>query len=221
MPTVPSKDLEAVQFFETHIATWTANALAIGTSVAAVGALDTKTKAARADANAQQVAKVAARTATNVFHDSVRAMRAAGADIIRQIRTQAEVTGNPGIYNLAQIPPPAAPTPLPPPGQPNSFAVSLTGSGAIVLAWKSTNSAPSTGAYFTVKRRLPGETTFTVVGGTGSKSFADDTVPAGVNLVTYIVQGFRGTDPGVESDQMNVQFGAAGEGVTASLKMAA
>lgn len=221
MPTVPTKDLDAVQFFETHIPVWTANAVALGTSAAAVTALDGKTKTARADSNAQQTAREAARTATNVFHGSVRAMRAAGADIIRQIRTQAEVTGNPNVYNLAQIPPPSAPTANPPPGQPNSFAVSLTGSGAIVLTWKSTNSAPSGGAYFTVKRRLPGETSFTVVGGTGSRSFADDSVPAGVNLVTYIVQGFRGSEPGVESDQMNVQFGAAGEGMTASLKMAA
>ena len=76
----------------------------------------------------------------------LEALRAAGADIIRQIRTQAEVTNNPNVYNLAQVPPPAPPSPAPLPGQPTNFTVGLTGSGGILLTWKSTNSSPSTGA---------------------------------------------------------------------------
>ena len=166
---------------------------------------------------------MAAKTATNSFHDNVELMRDAGADIIRQIRTQAEVTNNPNVYNLAQVPPPAPPMPAPLPGQPTNFSVGLTGSGGILLTWKSTNSSPSTGAYFTVRRRLAGENTFTVAGGTGSKSFLDDTVPFGTNMVTYLVQGFKGQAAGPESEQLTVQFGMGGSGAnaTAQFKIAA
>lgn len=221
MPVVSYKDLEAIQQFENWIPVWTNNAVAIGTTAAAVTAMDLKVKAARTSYTAQQAAKMAAKTATNSFHDHVELMRDAGADIIRQIRTQAEVTNNPNVYNLAQVPPPAPPSPAPLPGQPTNFSVGLTGSGGILLTWKSTNSSPSTGAYFTVRRRLAGENTFTVAGGTGSKSFVDDTVPFGTNLVTYLVQGFKGQAAGPESEQLTVQFGVGGSGATAQFKMAA
>ncbi len=223
MATVSSKDIEAIQQFENWIPIWTTNAVAVGTSAAACTALDLKVKAARTSYSAQQAAKLAAKTATNSFHDNVELMRAAGADIIRQIRTQAEVTNNPNVYNLAQVPPPAPPSPAPLPGQPTNFTVGLTGSGGILLTWKSTNSSPSTGAYFTVRRRLAGENTFTVAGGTGSKSFVDDTVPFGTNMVTYLVQGFKGQAAGPESEQLTVQFGVGGSGAnaTAQFKIAA
>jgi hypothetical protein len=223
MATVSSKDLEAIQQFENWVPVWSANAVAIGTTTATVTALDLKVKAARNGYTAQQAAKMAAKTATNVFHDAVDLMRDAGADIIRQIRTQAEVTNNPNVYNLAQVPPPAPPTPAPLPGQPTNFSVGLTGSGGILLTWKSANSSPSSGAYFTVRRRLAGESTFTVAGGTGSKSFVDDTVPFGTNMVTYLVQGFKGQAAGPESEQLTVQFGVGGAGAsaTAQFKLAA
>jgi hypothetical protein len=216
MPVVSYKDLEAIQQFENWVPVWTTNAVAIGTTAAAVTAMDLRVKAARDGYTAQQAAKMAAKTATNSFHDNVEFMRAAGADIIRQIRTQAEVTNTPHVYNLAQVPPPAPPSPAPLPGQPTNFSVGLTGSGGILLTWKSTNSSPSTGAYFTVRRRLAGENAFTVAGGTGSKSFVDDTVPFGTNLVTYLVQGFKGQAAGPESEQLTVQFGVGGSGSTAT-----
>lgn len=221
MPLVPSSDLEALQFFETHISPWQGNAVAIGTTAAAVTNVDNKAKAARARYNEHQAAKAAARAATQAFYNAVRDLRSVGGDVIRQIRTQAEVNNNPAVYTLAQIPPPAAPTPQPPPGQPHDFAVSLTASGAIVLAWKSSNSAPSGGAYFSVRRRLPGEAGFSVVGGTGSRSFADDSIPPGVNSAVYIVQGFRGTTPGLESEQLGVQFGAGAGAGAATVRLAA
>jgi hypothetical protein len=221
MAVVPNRDVEAIQFFENIQAVWAANAVAIGTTAAAVTALQLRTTAARTTFNNQQTAKQTAKAATQLFHTAVDAMRNAGADIIRQIRTQAEVTNNPGVYALAQIPAPAAPTPQPPPGQPTEFAVGLAPSGGVILNWKSSNSAPSSGAYFTVRRRLAGESGFVVVGGTGSRSFVDDSVPFGTNLVTYLVQGYRGTEPGPESEQLTVQFGVGGNGATEQIRLAA
>lgn len=220
MGVIPIKDIDAVQFFESHIPIWLQAPNTLGLQAGQVTSMDTATKAARNAYTAQQNTKEAAKAATVTFHNNVSTMRSLGADLIKTIKAYADTTNNPNVYALAQIPPPAAPTPQPPPGQPTDFRVELTGGGAIALSWKSTNSAPSGGAFFTVRRRLAGESNFTMLGGTGSKSFIDDTVPFGTNAVTYLVQGFRGTEPGPESEQLSVQFGAGGSSVTA-VKLAA
>lgn len=220
MGVVPSKDLEAIQFFESHVPVWQANAVAIGLTAAMVTGLDNAAKAARGSYTAQQNAREAAKAATTALHNNVTNLRGVGGDLIKTIKAFADTTNNPAVYATAQIPPPAPPTPLPPPGQPTGFEVQLTGSGAIFLKWKSTNSSASSGAFFTVKRKLAGEGQFTLVGGTGSKSFVDDGVPFGASSVTYLVQGFRGTEPGAESEQLTVQFGVGGGG-QAQVRLAA
>jgi hypothetical protein len=98
------------------------------------------------------------------------------------------------------------------------------------------DSAASSGAFFSVSRKLPGQSSFTSIGGApGSTneaggrrcSFTDFTVPASAASqgAQYIVQGFRGTRFGEASDAVIVQFGidAGGGGAftSASLKMAA
>jgi len=221
MAVVPDKNLDAVQFFESHVPVWQAAPTTIGLTPALVTSCDNAAKAARAAYTAQQNTKNAAKAATATYLNSVSALRNIGGDLIKTIKAFADTTSNPNVYSLAQIPPPAAPTPLPPPGQPTSFAVQLTPAGALYLSWKSANSAASSGAFFTVKRRLEGESTFTLIGGTGSKSFSDDTVPFGTNTLTYIVQGFRGIEPGPESEQLSVQFGVGGQAVSAGVKLAA
>jgi hypothetical protein len=74
----------------------------------------------------------------------------------------------------------------------------------------------------TVRRRLAGASAFTVVGGTGGKSFVDDSVPFGTNPVTYLVQGYCGSEPGPECEQLTVQLGVCGNGTaTTSVRLAA
>ena len=48
MSVVPRKQVEKIEFYENHVPTWNTNAVAIGTTVATVTDLDTKTDAARA-----------------------------------------------------------------------------------------------------------------------------------------------------------------------------
>jgi hypothetical protein len=113
-------------------------------------------------------------------------MRNQVADLIRQIKAYAELQANPAtVYAAAQIPPPAAPTPLPAPGKPTDFAVVLNADGSVTLSWNSSDSAASSGAFFAVSRKLPGQSAFTGIGGApGSTSesrrpsFTDGTVPA-------------------------------------------
>ncbi len=219
---VPSKDVEAIQWFQAHLSVWSGAAVSIGTSVSAITAFTVVVKAASDALEAQTKAKETSKAATTTFHNNVAAMRANGADIIQTIKAFAETTNNPNVYGLAQLPMPQPPTPLPAPGQPTNFKVELTGSGAVQITWKATNSASSSGVFFTVKRKLASDAAFVNVGTVGAKKFTDTSILQGTTSATYLVQGFRGLLAGEESEQLSVQFGvSAGGGAVQQLKMAA
>lgn len=219
---VPSKDIDAVQFFEDHLGIWSTNALAIGTTVSAITGFTTIVKAARDAYIAQQKAQQSAKSATTGWHNAVKAMRNTGSNIIQTIKAFADSTGNPAVFTLAEIPMPAAPTPAPPPTQPTDFKVGLTGTGALELSWKCSNGASSSGAFFVITRRLAGETAFTTVGNVGKKKFTDASITVGTTGATYLVQGFRGATAGPVSLPFGVQFGVSeGDGIVQQLKMAA
>jgi|GEM_PF-2745679 len=72
------------------------------------------------------------------------------------------------------------------------------------------------GTSYLVRRRLPGERAFTLLGVTGQKRFVDETIPAGMRQVEYTVQGQRGKRTGALSQIFFVSIGqgdAAGEKV--------
>lgn len=234
MPVLPNAVIDQIQFCEAHNPVWAATPAAIGLTAAQCTALDTATKAARAAYNATQTARSVSKAATTTLNMDAKIMVAQAGDLIRQIKAFAELQANPGtVYAAAQVPPPAAPTPLPAPGKPTEFSVVLNADGSVTLSWLSADSAASTGAFYTISRKLPGQTSFTGIGGapgstseTRRPSFTDDTVPASAAGAgaQYIVQGYRGTRFGEASDAITVQFGVdAGGGAftSASLKMAA
>lgn len=221
MGVVPTKDVEAIQFFEAHVPIWLSQAASLGLTAGQVNGLDTAVKDARNALTDQTAAKEAAKASTTSLRNAVFAMRGVGSDLIRTIKAFAATSNNPNVYAIAQIPQPAPPTPAPPPGQPTTFKVELTPSGAIMLSWKAVNAAASSGVYFSIRRKLNGEGGFTLVGNTGSKSFVDDSITQGTTGATYIIQGFRGVNPGPESDQLSVQFGVGGSGVSRTLNIAA
>src|SRR5688500_8995926 len=109
MSVVPDKKVEKIQFYENHIAPWTTNAVAIGTSTTALTDLDTRPDAARAALAAQQSAQAAAKAATVTLQLAIDAMAAAGAAIIKQVRARAATAGD-NVYALAQLPVPATPS---------------------------------------------------------------------------------------------------------------
>ncbi len=148
---LPPGAVARVEFFENHNPTWAANAVAIGTTAAAVTALTTKTTAARAAYNAQQLAQEQAKAATQTFRDAVTAMVGAGTDIIKQVKAKAATDGN-SIYTLALLPVPATPTPIPAPGTPFDFAIELQPDGSLKLKWKCANPAGCPAVVFGVTR---------------------------------------------------------------------
>lgn len=228
MGVIPDKVVDQVQFCEAHAPVWSsAPPTAIGLTAAQCTAFTSLTTNARKAYNTAQSAKDAYHAAVTMQNDAIAAAisgSGGAADLIRFIKSFAENTASPdSVYGLAQIPPPAAPTPAPAPGQPSNIAVSLESTGAVTLKWKAVNAAPNAGTFFTITRKLAGESSFTLVGTVGEKTFTDDTLVLGTTGATYIIQGRRGALAGLPSEQIGVQFGVGGGfAVTnAELKMAA
>lgn len=205
---LPKNMLDRVQWCENHLATFTTNATAIGTSSAAVTALGTLTSTARAAFDAQQVAQDAAKDATGDFHIAVDAMTNGAADIVRQIKAKAAIAGD-SIYTLASIPIPAPPSPVGPPGTPTDFKASLNPDGSLNLAWKCVNPAGSQGTTYQVYRKLSGEGAFTFIGATGTRTFLDDTVPSTGAPINYQIVALRSTATGTAAVFV-VNFGVDG-----------
>ncbi|XVJ60188.1 MAG: hypothetical protein HEQ23_12640 [Tepidisphaera sp.] len=225
MSIIPDKKVEQVQFCESHWPIWTTNAVAIGLTAAQTLAFKNFTTAARSAFDAAQNAKQAYKAAVTAQDAALRLAVGNAADLIRVIKSFAELTANPdAVYSLAQIPPPATPVPASAPGKPTNIGITLLPTGAITLAWDADNATASTGGFFSVLRKLPGQAAFTTLGGapgstaeTRRMSFTDETIPtsAAASGAQYIIQGQRGTLTGEPSDAVTVQFGV-GEGVTVS-----
>jgi hypothetical protein len=215
MGTVPESRLGKIEFYESHLPPWAASAVAIGTTAGAVSNLAILTSEARTAYDAHVAAQAAARAATADFYDKVTAMHGgvgAGSDMISTIRAFAKSSGDANVYVLAQIPPPATPGTVPPPGTPFDFKVELFQNGSVELKWKNNNPAGSTGTIYEVLRQIDGGA-FVFVGNPGDKVFTDNTVPAGSAAVTYQVTATRSTARGNPA-QFTVNFGANGATVT-------
>ena len=215
MPIIPDKKVQQVQFCESHAPVWTANAAAIGLTAAQCTAFTTFTTNARKAYNDAQNAKQAYRAAVTNQNQALSAATANAADLIRVIKGFAEFTSNPNaVYSIAQIPPPAAPVPAQPPGKAGNILVTLEPSGAITITWDAEDSTASTGGFFNISRKLPGQTSFMIIGGAPGSTmearrmtFTDYTVPtsAAQTGAQYIIQGRRGTMMGTPSDAITVQ----------------
>jgi hypothetical protein len=216
MAIVPADRLGKIQFYENHLTPWEANVTAIGLTTTELGALTTLVEAARAAYDAAEAARQASKAATLAYHNAVTAMHSgpgAGADMIEKIKNKAATTNNPDVYALAEIPAPATPGTVPPPGTPFMFTVGLLQSGAIELKWKCENPSGTSGTIYEIKRTIgsgPSATT-TFVGATGVKSFIDDTLPVGSSPVTYQITAVRSTTRGNPA-QFTVSFGIVSGG---------
>jgi hypothetical protein len=210
MGLIPDTKTGKIAFYQSKIAPWTTNAVAIGTTATAVAELDTKLTTAQDALAAQDAATEAAKTATATANNAISALTAAGADILRQIRAKGAITGD-SVYELAQIPAPATPTPVGPPGTPYKLGVTLRPTGALEFTWKCDNPTGSVGTIYNVYRALEGSDDFKYLGGTGTRNFVDHTLPAGSTNVTYQIQAVRSTAVGVENEFV-VKFGTRSSG---------
>jgi hypothetical protein len=215
MSTYPESPRAAfLAWCEAHAPVFIANAAQIGLSTAQAAGFNVTTGALAAALLAQEQAKQAYRAATADANAAFATLRGSAGETVRLIRAFAESQPKPSnVYMLAEIPPPAAPSPVPPPGQPTNLVVGLTpASGDLTLRWKCTNPPGAAGTSYIVRRRLPGETEFAFLGVTGRKEFIDDSLIAGPDSVQYTVQGQRSDSSGPLSEIFTVNFGQLGGG---------
>lgn len=216
MSIVPATRIGKIEFYESHVAPFSTHSAAIGLSPGSVSALSTATQTARSAYNAHLSAVEASKAATQFFHDKVQAMHSGpglGSDMIQQIKTFAQTSNNPNVYVLAQIPGPGSPSELPPPGTPYAFKVNLLQTGAIELKWKCDNPSGTQGTIYEVMRRFTLDGPFSFVGASGTRSFIDQTIPAGSSPATYQVTAVRSTQRGAPA-QFTVSFGVGGLGLS-------
>ncbi|HZZ42887.1 MAG TPA: hypothetical protein VFE58_08105 [Tepidisphaeraceae bacterium] len=217
MSLIPSSIDGKIQFFQSKGTPWGANAVAIGTTATAVTALATKVTTAQTKLAAAVAARAAAKNATADLYNAIKDMVNSGSDIIKQIRAQAATVGS-SVYILAQIPAPATPTPVGAPGTPTDFKATLNPDGSLSVQWKCPNPTGSVGTIYQLSRRsIASDGTagpFAVIGGSGTRSFIDNTVPAGVAGLVYQITALRSTAVGTTA-QFSVNFGTtSGEMMT-------
>jgi|HigsolmetaAR202D_1030399.scaffolds.fasta_scaffold00190_15 uncharacterized cupredoxin-like copper-binding protein len=214
MGTYPRDRQQFLLWCEAHFPVWESAPAAIGLTAAQTAAFKTATNTMRARVNAQKAAQDAAKAATESAGQQERVLRENAGDLVRSIRAFAENSNNPNVYVQAQIPAPQPASPVPPPGQPENFRVELNPGGSITIRWKARHPQGSDRVVYFVRRKLPGQTAFTLLGGTGEKAFTDETLPAGAASATYIVQAQRGNISGPPSQQLTISFGVGGPGLT-------
>lgn len=213
MPIIPSKTQDFLDWAQAHADTWQAAGASIGLTAGQAAAFVASASTARTAFNNQQAAQDAAKVATAQQQEAVSDARREAGDLIRIIKSYAEVQSNPDtVYNTAQIPAPQPPGEMPPPGVPFNFKVGLNSDGSITLRWKCDNPDGSQGTVYNVRRKLPTQTAFEFVGAVGTRAFSDVTIPAGTANIQYIVQAQRGTSVGAPSQTQTIYFGQSGSG---------
>lgn len=99
-------------------------------------------------------------------------------------------------------------SPIPPPGKPGRFKITLDGNGGLLLTWTCDNPKGSRGTIYQIWRRTDsGEKVF--LGVTPVKRFLDSTMPAGTTNLVYYVQAVRSKTTGPMAE-FHVEFGVTG-----------
>ena len=211
MPVVPGKRTDMISFFATRLPVWAQNPTAIGLTAAQAAELSTRINAAQTAAAEQLTLRAQAKAATEEANELAASLRAFGGTLVNTIRAYAETNDNPAVFALAQIPAPAAPTPAPPPSMPYDLKADIDNTGGVVLTYKADNAASHTGVFFEVRRRLDGQTAFTLIGTSGVKAFTDSAIPMGTTSAIYTITARRGALSSPASENIFVPF-ASGNG---------
>lgn len=192
MSELPRTRLDRLQYFEAHYDQWLTNAAAIGITAGAATAVKNATTACRAGFDAMMVARDAARAATQNFYNLNNTMTGLGRGVISTIKAFAESTGDPNVYVLANINPPAPPTPVPAPATPTEFTGSVSPDGVVTLRWRAEASGPSNGVFFLLERKRGGAGAYAVLGATMERTYEDPEADVVNGPVQYRVRAVRG-----------------------------
>lgn len=209
---LPRKQGELIQWAEAHGALWAVAPTTVGLTAALTTEYQAAVSAAKAAALAAEKARLASKNATQNLDDQLSSLRDLSGALIEVIKAFARTTGGDGVFALAGISPPAPPGTVGTPAQPTNLKVSLNPTGSLTLTWKATQPEGSTHTVYLIKRKLPGQNSYTLVDTVGGKRFTDNTLPIGVDGVSYIVQSKRGEDRSLDSEAVSITFGSVAGG---------
>lgn len=209
---VPKPIPAFVTFMTTHGPKFKLNAVALGMTVAQGTAYDSLASKVRTAYDARNAAEQAFKNAVLTLKAACDEGRTMTGNLIRIIDGFASNAPDPTVvYTLADIAPPSSPTPVGSPGKPSDFVVGLDETGALNLSWKCANPPGCTGVIYEVRRRVGPTGAFGYIGASGTRTFVDDTLPAGSATVTYQLTAIRSTARGPAA-QFTVNFGIEGGG---------
>jgi hypothetical protein len=212
----PGAAAARVAWMEQRLAAWQASADELGLSDDDLGTLSAALTESRARLNAALLARSASKNATAMFYAAAAPFEAQAGALIRKIRGNAAAAGDPELYALAQIDPPATPSPAPTPEIPTGLATAVNNDGSLELSWKARSPRGMGGMSYEVQRRLSTESTYRFMGNTGKKHFRDLTLPPGTAWASYRIIARRGEKASDCSEPVIVYLGvpteSAGEG---------
>ncbi len=216
---VPDTIQGAIDFFANHKTTWDTNKVTLNITAAQITSLNSKVAAAQTKLAAAQAARLQSKAATVELEEALADLRTFGASLIKVIRATAQGSATPlAIYSAAEIPPPGPNAPLPPPDAPQLAIPTISNTGKVTLKWKS-NLADR--EFYNVYRKLQSESAFRMLAAVASKQYVDEAVPQGTESACYYIIAQRSDKTSVDSNVVNVYFGAgAGTGQTVVLKAA-
>lgn len=183
---------QRLEWIQARVDLWQTNAAALNLSTTQITNLKNLVTAAAANFTAAEVARDDAKSATRKFYDAMSDMSELTRDLIGVIKSYAETTGNPDVYNLSNVEPNSPPTPATAPSVPFDVTgfVSPTGEGTVT--WSAERSGASSGIFFLVERKRAADATFNLIGGTAEKAFVDLDPRFGLGTVLYRVKAQRG-----------------------------
>lgn len=217
MTILPKSREQMIAFIEARLDAWAAEPAAIGLTSKQVGDLVAVTAAGRAALDAQTNAINLKLAATATMRTQTDAARDLAGDLIKVIRSFAELSDDPGVFDAALIPAPSPPTPAGAPEQPTELAAALMLPFGLELRWKG-SVAKST--HFAVHRRLPGESVYDLIGTTRSRRYQDKTLPDAASGVQYYIAAIR-DGVQVNSSSLSVQFGPGTSAAAPTVTLAA
>lgn len=184
MTIVPRSRPDAIDWLGAHLPVWSADPTSIGLTAETITDLTTKHTVASSVQGDAQAANNAKLAASATFRSEADAMREAAVAAVQTIKAFAQTSGDPSVYQAAQIPEPVGPSPAEPPEAPSELTATFINGGRLDLAWKGKG---PTGTFYNVLRRLDESEPYVSIGTTTGKSFLDETLPAGTSRVEYQV----------------------------------
>ena len=204
---IPRGRVELLTWLEGIQADWSDNFAAIGITSAQVTNLSGNIANTRSAFTTVESIRTQSKAKTAEFYTKADDLRIEANGLVSTIEAFAKTSGNAAaVYLAANLSAKDPPSPVPAPEQPTNGNAELGGNGAVIVNFEARGAA---GTVWQVYRQLGTETVYSFVGSADSltKSFVDNTVPAGESSAQYTIQGVRGNVKGPVSFAILVQFG--------------